>query len=447
MKMNWFSILVVTGLSLASSCNMNHQASPAGSDSNPSLAANGGSGFRLEMVSGDGAVENIPSSDSGVTVIDSNDLLTQGNTISLQKRLALPDLTQGEKPLYFVWDQAFGGSTIVSATYDLEQERDGQPARDLSNGQAVPRDSAQGRWFISLSQLFSGHESEMSPLDEQILTLNFLLADGRESSLVLRFMLEGQIPDHLLQSDTLNGLPASLDSAGLYTYAVSAMTNSALRPLVVWARVRSLDVIDTTWISRQRLDFNPDNSQARVIGMDAFFSQAALDPAGLQISLLDVSGVNKTQLLAASTDWASVTVPAGASLKMSWLAAPSVRVHQCQLPGPEPVVVQGCAHSSPADQNNTWGCFVENGGLGEAGFVPGFLTAVGTANWSMTGQEFVTDVSRDLRVTEEGDQPTDAQASRRTLMDAKVTAHGENTTGTPVPGAAVFAACANGIFH
>jgi hypothetical protein len=446
-KISWISILVALGGGWVSACNLNHHAAQSQASASAASSAYARH-LRLQLVVGDGAIENVPG-DHALGWAD-GDLNQQGDVVSIEKRLALPDLSQGENPLYFTWSDAWSGSTIIGATYDLEQINDQGRVKDLANGQGVERDAATGRWFVSLSRLFAGHEFEINPLDQQILTLNFVCADGSSVSTQVRFNLDGLIPDHFLQSDTLTGLEAALntpaDASSSYTYEVSRVVNSTRRPLVVWARVASVSVSVMTWISQEQLAFDSKNNRAQVSGFDHYFSQATLAPAGFTASLATpfTASLESTFLAASSGEWASVTVAPGASLQLSWQADPLGQSNRCQLPVPQSVVVFGCHWP---DRSLGGGlCEVTNG----FGSTRPAIETQGVAHWNVEGRQFVADVSRDLQVLEVGESPESqnlSPKSTRSLIDSQTTAHGVNTDGTPVPGAGVFAECAHGVFY
>lgn len=375
------------GVGALASCSKLHLGNGQNSQNSPAAGASAGqvtSSF-VRLVSGDGSIQNVPALDS----------------VELPAPIQLTDLSQGGRPLYLVWPAVYSGLSIEQVDFNFQRTGADGRVVDLSGQIRVIRDFATSRWYVPLSEAFAGQETELSPADQQVLSLDFRLSDQSHVSLQTTFSLQGWPPDQVMTRDWLasTGSEAPADAyadlaAGKYAYETTEFANPTPRPLLVWIRVRSFGLSEQTIVGHERFSLDPNTMQPNDAGIDPLsWPDRALAFAGIQ------SGEEWTP--AALNQWVSFPLPPLGHIQLNWVAGfPSGEV-ACRLPVPDTVTVLGCTliHVLMMSPTGAPTCIPMPPGPNNLDTLPPIQVSA-QSHWSIAGVQFTGSVARDIWITE-----------------------------------------------
>lgn len=268
----------------------------------------------------------------GAPVIVKQDLTIIPKTISLSS----PEKSKG---LFLAWPAKLFGSIIV----DTHFEHHIQNALNQSEG-SVDRSSASWdeqhqRWYISLSEFFENHETELNPADVHWFSFDFLLKDGGRKFLRVGLKLMGPPPK--IQPKLVELKPTASASQFAQSFRSDwsireQVTNPTSRKLALWVRPgkeRSVQVRTQLMIPR----FVENKSEPP----SGPFREYQESVATLRFGEMKVTQGNETRsdlqwpVSKNQNSWVKIEMEPAEVLNIEWKATPQAGTPRCSIPEPE----------------------------------------------------------------------------------------------------------------
>lgn len=173
-----------------------------------------------------------------------SEAFVKGTAIRISHPIPLADPGLKIPPYYLVWGEKFSGSsTIVSAYYQHEVEK--QDGKRLGRPQRIPVsfDPDSRRWFIPVLDLFQGEGSQpVSASDLHVLFLDLDLEGGSHSELEIQLQVTGGLIPQLIsvtrhqEGGEPTRIIGRLKTEG-WAYFEDTIQNPVARSLRLWFRV------------------------------------------------------------------------------------------------------------------------------------------------------------------------------------------------------------------
>jgi|GEM_PF-5099284 len=276
----------------------------------------------------------------GVPVTVKEDLTIIPQTISLSS-------SEKSKGLFLAWPAKLFGSTIVETHFEHHIQNPLNQSEGSVDRSSASWDEQHQRWYISLSEFFQNHETELNPADVHWFSFDFLLKDNGRKFLQVGLKLMGpppKIQPKLIELKPIADANRFVQSLRSGWSIREQLTNPTQRMLALWVRLgQERNVRIRTELVVPRFVENKSEEPSGP-NYEHYESFASLRFDGLKVTKgsevradlqwTESSGVQNSSQNSMSS-WVRIEMQPAETFIFEWKANPQASHLRCSIPEPE----------------------------------------------------------------------------------------------------------------